>query len=101
MFSRSRVLPMAVAIVAVALVALQGCDDEEITYPECASFSKNGVGAVTDDDSCREACVTAEGLFEVNGNLQDWSGTSGSGECACMQDNGGHRTVCKDANYTA
>ena len=79
----------------------QGCDGEEITYPECATFSKNGVAPPTDATTCREACVTAEGLAEVNGNLEDWKGTSGAGECSCMQSNGGHRTVCKDASYSA
>ena len=102
MFSTSHwVRGMAVAIVAVTLVALQGCDGEEITYPECATFSKNSVAPPTDASSCREACVTAEGLVEVNGNLEDWKGTSGAGECSCMQSNGGHRTICKDASYSA
>ena len=29
------------------------------------------MGAVTDSTSCREACVTAEGLAEVNGELEE------------------------------
>ena len=42
---------------ALALVALQGCGDE-VTYPECASYSKNSVGPLTDATTCRTACVT-------------------------------------------
>ena len=91
---------MAMAMAGVCLTALLGCGDEETTYPECTTFTKNGVAPVTDATTCRAACVTAEGLAEVNGNLEDWKGSSGAGECGCMQDNGGHRTICKDANYT-
>eukprot|EP00435_Cladocopium_sp_Y103_P052774 s3453_g16.t1 len=90
---------MVMAMAAACLMALLGCGDEEITYPECSSFSKNGVAPVTDATTCREACID-EGLFEVNGNLEDWTGSSGAGECACMQDNGGHRTICKDSGYS-
>ena len=91
---------MAMAVAAACLLALLGCGDEEITYPECSSFTKNGVSPPIDATTCREACVTAEGLAEINGNLEDWKGSSGAGECACIQASGGHRTICKDANYT-
>ena len=90
---------MVMAVAAACLAALLGCGDE-ITYPECSSFSKNGVSPVTDATTCREACVTAEGLAEVSGQLEDFKGSSGAGECSCIQASGGHRTICKDSSYT-
>eukprot|EP00438_Fugacium_kawagutii_P025608 Skav224676 [mRNA] locus=C9358895:1106:1390:- [translate_table: standard] len=93
-----------VAVAAVALgttCGLKGCDSESVTYPECSSFTKNGVEPVTSKDLCRDACKTAEGLDEVNGNLEDWKGSSGAGQCGCMQPSGGHRTICEDSGYSA
>lgn len=84
---------------ALALVALQGCGDE-VTYPECASYSKNSVGPLTDATTCRTACVTAEGLAEKNGQLEDWKGSSGSGKCECY-DGSGYRKLCEDSGYSS
>ena len=83
---------------ALALVALQGCGDE-VTYPECGSYSKNSVGPLTDATTCRTACVTAEGLAEKNGQLEDWKGSSGSGKCECY-DGSGYRKLCEDSGYS-
>jgi hypothetical protein len=47
--------------------------------------------------------VTAEGLVEVGGSLEDWSGSSGSGKCACYEGTngyGGFETVCQDSSYS-
>ena len=83
---------------ALVIVALKGCGDE-VTYPECASYSKNSVGALTDTTTCRTACVTAEGLHELNGQLEDWKGSSGSGKCECY-DGSGYRKLCEDSGYS-
>ncbi|CAL1157940.1 unnamed protein product, partial [Cladocopium goreaui] len=87
---RSRCMVMTMA--AACLMVLLGCDDEETTgtYLECSSFNKSGVSPVTDAATCREACVTAEGLVEVGGSLEDWSGSSGSGKCACYEGTNGY-----------
>eukprot|EP00435_Cladocopium_sp_Y103_P048794 s3453_g14.t1 len=90
---------MVMAMAAACLMALLGCGDET-TYPECSSFSKNGVAPVIDAVTCRVACVTAEGLVEINGNLEDFKGSSGAGECQCIQASGGHRIICKDSGYS-
>ena len=101
-WSRCVVMTMA----AACLMALLGCADDENTtgmYPECSSFNKSGVSPVTDATTCREACVTAEGLAEVGGSLEDWAGSSGSGECACFEGTNGYgsfRTVCQDSSYS-
>lgn len=100
---RSRCMVMTMA--AACLMVLLGCDDEETTgtYLECSSFNKSGVSPVTDAATCREACVTAEGLVEVGGSLEDWSGSSGSGKCACYEGTngyGGFETVCQDFSYS-
>lgn len=100
---RSRCMVMTMA--AACLMVLLGCDDEETTgtYLECSSFNKSGVSPVTDAATCREACVTAEGLVEVGGSLEDWSGSSGSGKCACYEGTngyGGFETVCQDSSYS-
>ena len=93
---------MVMTMAAACLMVLLGCDDEETTgtYLECSSFNKSGVSPVTDATTCREACVTAEGLAEVSGQLEDFKGSSGAGECSCIQASGGHRTICKDSSYT-
>ncbi|CAE7662314.1 unnamed protein product, partial [Symbiodinium sp. CCMP2456] len=64
-------LPLALA------TTLCGCG-EEVVVPECSTFNKNGVAPVTDSTTCRTACRTAEGLREINGQLDDWKGSSGS-----------------------
>ena len=96
---------MVMTMAAACLMVLLGCDDEETTgtYLECSSFNKSGVSPVTDAATCREACVTAEGLVEVGGSLEDWSGSSGSGKCACYEGTngyGGFETVCQDSSYS-
>mmetsp|Transcript_50639 Transcript_50639/g.94558 ORF Transcript_50639/g.94558 Transcript_50639/m.94558 type:complete len:121 (+) Transcript_50639:13-375(+) len=90
-----------VVVAALLALALQGCDDTEVVHPECSTFNKNNVGAVTDAASCREACVTAEGLAEVNGQLEDWKGSSGAGKCECAQSGGSRRTACEDSSYSS
>eukprot|EP00435_Cladocopium_sp_Y103_P054392 s3453_g17.t1 len=97
---------MVMAMAAACLMALLGCDDEEVTgmYPECSNFTKNGVAPVTDATTCREACVTAEGLAEVGGSLEDWAGSSGAGKCACFEGTngyGGYETMCQDSSYSS
>ena len=97
---------MAMAVAAACLMALLGCSDDEettVVYPECSSFNKSDVSPVTDDATCREACVTAEGLSEVGGSLEDWAGSSGSGKCSCYEGTngyGGFETLCQDPSYS-
>mmetsp|Transcript_69616 Transcript_69616/g.166110 ORF Transcript_69616/g.166110 Transcript_69616/m.166110 type:complete len:98 (+) Transcript_69616:38-331(+) len=89
------------AVLLAVATTLCGCG-EEVVAPECSSFNKNGVAPVTDSMTCRTACQTAEGLSEINGQLQDWKGSSGSGKCECVTNaNGGRRTACQDSGYSA
>jgi hypothetical protein len=53
----------------------------------CSSYSKNSVGPVTDESSCKDACVTGEGL-------KGGSWKSGSSSCSCRVKTSSYRTIC-------
>ncbi|CAD7941589.1 unnamed protein product [Amoebophrya sp. A25] len=68
-----------------------------VNKPNCTDYKKNGVGPVTDQASCREACQTGEGLSEVCGRLANYNPERKS--CTCFagkncNDHSSYRTIC-------
>eukprot|EP00746_Dinoflagellata_sp_MGD_P115853 gnl/MRDRNA2_/MRDRNA2_51831_c0_seq1.p1 gnl/MRDRNA2_/MRDRNA2_51831_c0~~gnl/MRDRNA2_/MRDRNA2_51831_c0_seq1.p1 ORF type:complete len:110 (-),score=12.57 gnl/MRDRNA2_/MRDRNA2_51831_c0_seq1:32-361(-) len=51
----------------------------------CSSYSKNNVGAVSDDSSCKKACQTGEGLKD---------GSCSSDKCSCKVKENSYRDIC-------
>jgi hypothetical protein len=87
-----------------ALLAIQARQDEledreaqfeahalslDASAANCSTFTKNGCGPVTNDQSCDNCCRTGEGLR---------SGSFSGGKCSCHVRQGRYRTICTDGS---
>lgn len=67
----------------------------------CKTFSKGGEGPVTDEDTCRDACVNAEGLYGGDWDKKSTADAEGNagGKCNCQLKKNNRnkwREICND-----